>query len=70
MITTVRRYHKHEIEAAVAELEKRGFELIFPITEVTKIGTSSSQYKYSKGRYQNRQSNMSSGYIAKLRIGE
>lgn len=68
MITVVRRVHKHEIEKAVEELVKRGFEVIHPITEVTTIGSSSSRYNYTKSRYQNRQSTMSNGYIAKLRI--
>jgi hypothetical protein len=70
MITVVRRFHKHEIEAAVNELVKRGFEIIHPITEIKTIGSRSSQYKYSKGRYQNRQSEISTGYVAKLRAGE
>lgn len=66
MITTIKRPFKHEAEMAIADLEKRGFTVVFPLTEMKKVGTSSSNYHYMKSRYTSRQSNLTSLWICKL----
>jgi hypothetical protein len=34
----ITRRHKHEAEQAIKDLEKRGFKVIYPLTEITNNG--------------------------------
>lgn len=63
----VRRTHLQEIEQAVSDLLKRGFEIVYPITPTSKVKSESTEYNYRTNRYKNREVSIYTGYIAKLR---
>jgi hypothetical protein len=62
---TIHRQHKHEAEQAIKDLEARGFEIIFPLTE---FGSDGKRFKTDAyGRRIFVENISSSCWIAKLR---
>lgn len=62
---TIHRQHKHEAEQAIQDLEDRGFEVIFPLTE---FGSDGKRFRTdSYGRKIFVENTSSSCWIAKLR---
>jgi hypothetical protein len=45
---TIRRQQKHEAETAIADLEKRGFEVIYPLTELKSDGKTFTRDRYNR----------------------
>jgi hypothetical protein len=64
MITTVTRRYKHEAEMAINDLEKRGFKVVYPLTELSREGKRFSSDKYNRKIFLENTS--SSCWIAKL----
>ena len=46
--TTIRRMKKYQAEQAIADLEKRGYELVFPLTEMKREGKTYSSDEYKR----------------------
>lgn len=62
---TIRRQRKHEAEMAIADLEKRGFEVVYPLTEFRSDGKTFTRDSYNRKIFVE---NTEWGYwIAKLR---
>lgn len=55
---------------AINDLLKRGYEIVFPLTEKKGTVTSSSNYNYRKGRYESVGMGTASCWFAKLRRKE
>jgi hypothetical protein len=66
--TVIRRQRKHEAEMAVDDLIKRGFKVVFPLTEFSREGKTFSTDSYNRKIFQN--NTYSSCWMAKLRREE
>lgn len=62
--TIIRRQTREEAEAAVEELLKRGFELIYPITEIQHDGKKFSTDSYKRRIFE--YNTFHRQYVAKL----
>jgi len=62
---TIRRQRKHEAEQAIKDLKKRGFELIYPLTEHSKDGKIFDRDSYNRKIFV--ENTYSSCWIAKMR---
>jgi hypothetical protein len=64
MITTVTRRYKHEAEMAIDDLEKRGFKVVYPLTELSREGKRFSSDEYNRKVFL--ENTYSSCWIARL----
>jgi hypothetical protein len=48
MPITIRRQFKHEAEMAIADLKKRGFEVIYPLAELKSDGKTFTRDRYNR----------------------
>lgn len=62
---TIRRQRKHEAEQAIEDLIKKGFEVIFPLTEFSRDGKIFDRDSFNRRVFV--QNTQSSCWIAKLR---
>jgi hypothetical protein len=65
--TTVHRRYKHEAETAINDLLNRGFEIIYPLTEIKSDSVNLGSYDYHKSHFIRVKASVSSCWIAKLR---
>jgi hypothetical protein len=63
--TIIRRQRKHEAEQAISDLEKRGFRIVFPLTELSHAGKSFTTDSYNRKIFQ--QNTFSSCWAATMR---
>lgn len=63
--TIVHRQRKSEAETAINDLLNRGFELIFPLTEITREGKQFRTDSYGRKIFVN--NSFTSCWVAKLR---
>jgi hypothetical protein len=63
----ITRKRKHEALQAISDLEKRGFHIIYPLTEKTANMTSLGSYNYRRGKYESVGGSVASTWIAKMR---
>ena len=61
----IRRQRKHEAEQAIKDLEARGFELIYPLTELSREGKLFDRDSFNRKIFV--ENTHSSCWIAKLR---
>jgi hypothetical protein len=61
----IRRQRKHEAEQAIADLLKRGFEVVYPLTEIKRDGKQFSRDSFNRKIFV--QNIGSSCWVAKLR---
>lgn len=61
----IRRQHKHEAEKAISDLEKRGFEVVFPLTELKSDGKTFTRDRFNRKIFV--ENTESSCWIAKLK---
>jgi hypothetical protein len=64
MFTTVTRRYKHEAEMAIDDLEKRGFKVVYPLTELSREGKRFSSDEYNRKVFL--ENTYSSCWIARL----
>jgi muramoyltetrapeptide carboxypeptidase LdcA involved in peptidoglycan recycling len=62
---TIHRQFKHEAEKAISDLEKRGFEVVFPLTELKRDGKRFKSDAFNRKIFI--ENTFSSCWIAKLR---
>jgi hypothetical protein len=63
--TIIHRQRKHEAEIAINDLLNRGFELVYPLTEITRDGKQFSTDSYGRKIFQH--NTFTSCWVAKLR---
>jgi hypothetical protein len=63
----ITRKRKHEALQAISDLEKRGFYIIYPLTEKTANMTRLGDYNYRKGKYESVGGSVASCFMAKMR---
>jgi hypothetical protein len=63
--TIIHRQKKHEAETAINDLVARGFEVIFPLTEITRDGKQFSSDSYGRKIFQH--NTFTSCWVARLR---
>jgi hypothetical protein len=63
--TVIHRQRKHEAETAIKDLLNRGFEIVFPLTEITRDGKQFSTDAYGRKIFQN--NTFTSCWVARLR---
>lgn len=61
----VHRQFKHEAEQAISDLEKRGFEIVFPLTEFKRDGKTFTRDSFNRRIFV--ENTESSSWIAKLK---
>ncbi|MEH7392429.1 hypothetical protein [Bacillus sp. JJ1474] len=62
---TIRRQRKYEAEQAIKDLEARGFEVIYPLTELSRDGKLFDRDSFNRKIFV--ENTHSSCWIAKLR---
>ena len=66
---TIRRQRKHEAEQAIKDLEDRGFEIVFPLTEFARDGKTFDRDSFNRKIFV--ENTFSSCWIAQMRkVGE
>lgn len=63
--TVIHRQRKYEAEQAISDLLERGFEVVYPLTEIKRDGKSFATDSYKRKIFQ--YNTYSSCWIAKLR---
>jgi hypothetical protein len=63
--TVIHRQKKKEAEVAINDLLNRGFEIIYPLTEITRDGKQFSTDSYGRKIFQRNM--FTSCWVAKLR---
>ncbi len=61
----IHRQRKHEAERAIQDLEKRGYEVVFPLTEIHKDGKKFKTDSYNRKIFM--ENTFASVWVAKLR---
>jgi hypothetical protein len=61
----IHRQRKYEAEQAISDLEKRGFEVIFPLTELKNDGKTFTRDSFNRKIFV--ENTESSCWVAKLR---
>lgn len=61
----IRRQRKHEAEQAIRDLENKGFEVIYPLTEISSEGKLFDRDQYNRKIFV--ENTFSSCWIAKLK---